>query len=145
MDLSGLKWPLIILVIVALGWLATSGGINWMVGNFTKSTPGIDAEKDKADEAGLSRVGGYLLIMWRWEKARNVLDTAIARYPNGANYYHNLYRIARCEDRLGNYQAKINILRELMDDDAHSIDGRVPHNDILISQADRLIEMYDLR
>ena len=58
MDLSGLKWPIIIAAVVGIGWLATSGGINWMVGNFTKATPGIDEQQDKVAEVGLSRVGG---------------------------------------------------------------------------------------
>lgn len=145
MDLSGLKWPLIIAVIVALGWLFTSGGVNWMVGNFTKATPGMDAEQDKVDEAGLSRVGGYLLVMWKWEKARDVFDTAVFRYPDGANYYYNLYRLGRCEERMNNNQAMLDILRELIADDAHSIDARVPRTNNLKSQAEKLKEMYGLQ
>jgi tetratricopeptide (TPR) repeat protein len=145
MDLSGLKWPIIIAVVVGLGWLLTSGGVNWMVGNFTKATPGIDAQQDMVDEAGLSRVGGYLLFMWRWEKANDVLSLAVERYPEGPNLYYNLYRIARCEERMGNYQAAVDLMRELMDYDAHEIDERVPHTENLNLQANKLIEMYDLQ
>ena len=83
-----------------MGWLLTSGGVNFMVNNFTKDTPGIDAAKDMTNEAGLSHVGGYLLLTWQWQKASDVLDTAVQRYPDGANYYYNLYRIGRCQERM---------------------------------------------
>jgi len=146
MDLSGLKWPIIIVVIVAIGWLMTSGGVNWMVGNFTKATPGQDAARDKTDEAGLSRVGGYLLVLWRWEKAAKVMETSIDRYgTNGANYWYNLYRLATCYDRLERYQDSYDTLQDLIAANAHQYDERVPNNDNLSLRASKLKEVNELQ
>lgn len=145
MDLSGLKWPLIIAVIVLVGWLFTSGGVNFMIKNFTESTPGADAEQDKIDEAGLSRVGGYLLYLWRWDKAAEVFQTALDRYPQGANAWYNYYRLARCHERKGRYQETFNILNQLISVDAHKIDERVPHIDNLRLQAKKLQELHELK
>jgi hypothetical protein len=80
MDLSGLKWPVIILIIIGIGWLASSGGVNYMIKNFTKSVPGQDIQRDKTDEAGLSRIAGYLITLLRWERAKNVIELTINRY-----------------------------------------------------------------
>ena len=145
MDLSRFKWPIIIVIVVGLCWLMTSGGVNFMVNNFTKATPGIDEAQDKTDEAGLSRVGGYLLFTWQWGYAADVLDLAVQRYPEGLNYYRNLYRIGRCEERMGNYQGMYDILQDLIYDDAHSIDARVPHTENLRSQADTLKALHSLQ
>jgi hypothetical protein len=68
MDLSGLKWPLIIVVVVAIGWLGSSGGINWMISQSTDAVPGADATQDARDEQRLTSVAGYLLTLWRYEK-----------------------------------------------------------------------------
>ena len=83
--------------------------------------------------------------MWRWKRAYDVLSTAIERYPNDPNYYYNLYRIGRCEERLGNYQAMVDILRDLITDDAHEVDARVPHTESLMSKASKLVEIHDLQ
>ena len=145
MDLSGLKWPVIILVIVAVGWLMSSGGVNWMVNNFTKATPGQDVERDKLDEAGLSRVSKYLVLIFRYEKASQVLETALDRYPNGPNYWNNLSRLSTCYDKMRRYQDAYNIIQELMANDAHSKDPRVPVNESLRLRADKLKEVHELR
>lgn len=146
MDLSGLKWPLIILVIVAVGWLGSSGGVNYMVNNFTKATPGADAQRDKIDEAGLTRVAGYLMMLLRWERSKDVLETVINRYGNnGANYWYNMYRLAKCYEKLGRYQEAYNILRDLAKINAHQYDDRVPEFDNLNLRANKLKEVHNLQ
>ncbi len=145
MDLSGLKWPIIIVVVVGIGFLATSPGINYMVNNFTKATPGEDLDRDKIDEAGLSRVAGYLMYLWRYENAASVMQLSIDRYgPSGANYWHNKYRMARCMDRLKRYRASYNILQELIEANASQYDSRVADNDTLRLRAAKLKEVQGL-
>ena len=89
MDLSGLKWPIIIVVVVGVGWLLSSGGTNYMYKNFTTAEVGADPARDKTDEAGLSRLGGFMLKTFRYEKAEEVFATAVSRYPDGANVWYN--------------------------------------------------------
>ena len=146
MDLSGLKWPIIIAVIVGIGWLLSSGGVNFMINNFTKATPGQDVERDKTDEAGLTRVASYLMYLWRYEKAASVMQTAIDRYgENGANYWYNTYRLARCADRLGHYQESHDILQFLIQNNVSKYDDRVPENDNLSLRASKLKEVHELQ
>lgn len=145
MDLSGLKWPLIILVIVGVGWLASSGGVNWMQTNFTKATPGTDVERDKTDEAGLTRLAGYVLWLWKYDKAKELMNQALDRYgENGANYWYNTYRITTCDDRLGNYTEAIAGLQYLIDSNANAIDSRVPDIDTLSLKAQKLRETHEI-
>jgi len=73
-----------------------------------------------------------------------VYETAISRYPDGKNVWYNKYQMARCADKLSDYRKEVNILRELMDANAHSIDERVPVNDNLRLRADKLVEMHEL-
>jgi len=146
MDLSGLKWPLIIVVIVGIGFLASSPGVSWMVGRYTQATPGQDAERDRRDEAGLSRIGGYLLYQWRYEKALEIMQTAVNRYgTGGANYWYNVYRMAKCQEKLGRMQESYNLLQELITANAHEIDGRVADNDNLRLRATKLKEVHNLQ
>ena len=146
MDLSGLKWPLIILIVIGIGWLLSSGGVNYMINNFTEATPGEDLERDKIDEAGLTRVGGYLLMLWRYEKAAQVFRTAINRYgEDGANYWYNIYRLAKCLDRMDQYQKSYNRLQELIKANASQYDDRVPNNDNLSLRAQKLKEIHELQ
>lgn len=142
MDLSGLKWPLIIVVIVGIGFLASSPGVDYMVRNFTKATPGADVDRDKIDEAGLTRVAGYLLYLWRYERAMQVMQMALERYPDGPNYWYNKYRIARCLDRLKKYRASYDVLQELMNVNASQLDSRIPGNDNLRLRANKLKEVH---
>ena len=145
MDLSGLKWPLIIVVVVAVGWLFTSGGVNWMYSQSTKATPGVDAEQDKFDEAMLSRVGGYCMRLWKYEDAKKFFDTARDRYGVGAeNYWYNTYRLVRCEERMGNYATAMQILEYLIAEGASQYDKRVPENDNLGLTRNKLAETHDL-
>lgn len=144
MDLSFLKWPIIILVVVGIGFLFTSPGVNWLVNGYTKSTVGENAAKDMSDESGLTRVGGYLLYTWQYQKAYNVMNLAVQRYgANGRNYHYNLYRMARCLDRLERYKESYDILQLLIQANASEFDGRVADNDNLHLRASKLKEMYE--
>ena len=145
MDLSGLKWPLIIVVLVAVGWLASSGGVSWMQNNFTKATPGTDLERDKIDEAGLSRLATYVLYLWKYEKAKEILTLSVDRYGEaGANYWFNVYRISTCNERLGNYQEAVDDLQYLMDNEASTKDDRVPERDNLSLKAEKIKSVNEL-
>jgi len=144
MDLSFLKWPIIIGVIVGVGWLMSSGGVNYMSNKFTAGTPGKDAKKDEIDELGLSRLGGYCLALFNYDKAMSIFQTALERYPNGKNALFIKYRMARCAEKLKDYQQAVNLLKELMVVDAHATDDRVPNNDNLRLRAEKLTEMYEL-
>lgn len=146
MDLSRLKWPLIIVALAGIGWLGTSGGVGWMYDTYTEATPGVDPKRDQRDEAGLSRIGGYTFHLWQWEKAIDILETAIERYGEvGANYWFNLERLSTCYDRIGEYQVSYDLLQVLIRARAHELDERVSHNDNLKLRAEKLKEMYDLR
>ncbi len=143
MDLSWMKWPLIILAVAAVFWLASSGGVNYMVGKFTTAVPGQDADRDKIDEAGLSRFGGYLIYTFQYEKAAGVLQLAVERYgTQGANYWHNLYRLSKCMDRLKRYKESHDILVMLVENDASQFDKRIASSDILRVNAARLQEVH---
>ncbi|HPO13026.1 MAG TPA: tetratricopeptide repeat protein [Candidatus Hydrogenedentes bacterium] len=142
MDLSGLKWPLIIVVVVVVGWLLSSGGVNWMEKNFTKSVPGQDEKRDISDEAGLARLGGYCMYLFRYEKAASIFEKAIDRYPNGANYYYCKYCLARCYEKMDRYQDSYNILLDLIAANASEVDKRVNNNDVLNLRAQKLKEVH---
>jgi tetratricopeptide (TPR) repeat protein len=146
MDLSGLKWPLIIGVVVLVGWLGSSGGVNYMYGNFTKAVPGTDAEKDKVDEAGLTRLGGYCMMTFQYAKAKDIMEMSLSRYAEGgANYWYNLYRLVKCYEKLGNYQEAHDILISLSNADAQTKDERVPNRDNLALRAGKLKEVHELQ
>ncbi len=145
MDLSGLKWPIVIVVVVGLGWLFTSGGVNWMISQATKATPGVDPERDKLDEATLSRVGGYVMFMWNYQKAKECFDLVRDRYGESApNYWYNTYRLVRCHERMGDYATAVEILTYLIDNGASQYDKRVPENDNLGLTRNKLNETHEL-
>ena len=146
MDLSGFKWPLIILAVVAVCWLASSGGVNYMVNSFTKSAPGQDAARDKSDEAGLTAVGTYLMYTLRYEKTAEVLNIAVQRYgTRGANYYYNQLRLAKCWEKLGRMQDSYKIIRDLADVNAAQYDDRIPNQAELSARATKLKEVNGLQ
>lgn len=146
MDLSGLKWPIIIVVVVGIGFLASSPGVDFMINSFTKAAPGADPARDRRDEAGLTRVAGYLLYQWRYERSLETMETAIQRYgSSGANYWYNKYRMAKCLERLNRFQESYTILQELIAAKAHDIDSRVADNDNLRLRATKLKEVHNLR
>jgi len=155
MDLSFLKWPIIIAIVFGGAWLLSEGGVNYMEKRFTKDTPGQDAQVDKVDEAGLSRLGGYLMLTFRYKRADQILQKCAQRYPNGANFWHNLYRRAKLQEKLADgesdaekkkmhYQASLDILKKLIQVNAHEKDSRVPDNDVLRLRAEKLAEVHEL-
>lgn len=145
MDLSGLKWPLIIGVVVLVGWLMTSGGINYMISNFTKAQVGADPERDKIDEAGLSRISSYLITLFRYEKCAAVLNLSIDRYGATApNYWNNLSRLSTCYEKMRNYRKAVEIIDFLIANEAHDKDPRVPNRDALSLRVAKLKEVHQL-
>jgi len=138
MDLSFLKWPIIIIVVVGGGWLLTSGGVNFMYNKFTATPPGSDAKADAVNEAGLSKLGGYCLKTFQYEKAMLMFSTACDRYPQGANFYYNKYRMAKCAEKMDDVPQAVSLLRALIQVNANSIDSRVPENDNLKARSDKL-------
>ncbi|MBI1319918.1 MAG: hypothetical protein GC168_13400 [Candidatus Hydrogenedens sp.] len=144
MDLSGLKWPLIVVVVVGVGWLFTSGGVNWMQSRVMAHTPGVDANQDKLDEAMLSRLGGYMQLMWRYQKAVELLEASCERYPGGENYWYNVYRLQTCYERMGQADRAIELLDYLIAEGASQYDKRVPENDNLSLRANKLRETFEL-
>ena len=144
MDLSKVKWVFIIAIVLGVGGLATEGGINWAFNKATSSTPGTDEDRDKLDESTLSRYGGFLLSTFRYEKAKKFYNEAITRFPGGANAYWNRYQLARCEDKLGNFQNETDLLYSLWEIEAHQYDARVPNNDELKLRIQKLVEVHQL-
>ena len=144
MDLSKLKWVFIAAIVICGGWLVTEGGINWVYNNATEANPGTDPEKDKINESTLSRYGGFLLTTFRYEKAKKFYQSAIDRYPDGDKLWWNYYQMARCEEKLYNYQRAADILHMLWTEDADQYDERVPDRATLKLRLDKLVEINDL-
>ena len=144
MDLSILKWPLIILVVVGVGWLLTEGGVNYMYNSFTEGTVGEDVEKDEFNEGGLYRLGGYLMMTFRYARAAEVYETSVDRYPNGANYWMAYYNLARAYEKLEKYQQAVDILGYLRNEDGDQYDERVPDVQTLTFRLETLVEMHQL-
>jgi tetratricopeptide (TPR) repeat protein len=144
MDLSKFKWPLIIAAVAGAIWLITDPGVNYMYNKFTADEPGADAKRDEMNEAGLSRLGGFLLMTFRYERAGQVFNAALERYPQGKNALYNYYRTAKCEEKQGNYAKCVTILQDLRDQDASSKDDRVPTADVLQLRIDKLVEVHEL-
>lgn len=147
MDLSFLKWPILILVIVGGGWLVSEGGINYMINRFSQGTVGQDEARDRTNELGLSRIAGFLIFTFRYEKADQVLSHLTTRHTpdTGAqHYWHNLYRLALCKERLGRQDQAVMILRNLAHANAHQYDDRVPGYEVLRLRAERLMEAHGL-
>jgi tetratricopeptide (TPR) repeat protein len=145
MDLSRLKWPLAIAIVVGVVWLGTSSGVGWMESKFSQGEPGKDATVDARNEIGLSRVAGFLLKTFRYDRAEQVLEKTIARYPSGSEYWYNTYRLAKAKEKLGKYDEAVQLLGTLIEADAHSIDDRVANSDILTARREKLIEVHELQ
>ena len=144
MDLSRFKWPVILIVVIALIWLCTSGGVSFMYKGLLKHTPGQDAAKDATNEASLTRLGGFLIKTLRYKRAETVVTTAVQRYPTGRNVYYNHYRLAKCAEKRGNYRGAVNVLEKLIMINANSKDKRVPTNQTLRLRSDKLKETYGI-
>lgn len=145
MDLSGLKWPLIIGVVAVGIWLVSSSGVNFMFKRFT-ATPvdQQDAKTQEAYEVGLTRLGGFLIKTFRYKKAEEVLNETLNRYPEGANALYNEYRLAKCVEKQRRYAECVAILQQLRDMQAHAIDPRVPDADVLQLRIDKIGEVNEL-
>ncbi|HQH52842.1 MAG TPA: hypothetical protein PKY01_10490 [Candidatus Hydrogenedentes bacterium] len=146
MDLSRFKWPIIILIVIGVFWLLSSPGINFLHKKFTSVKPGEDAKVDKATEAGLSRLGGFLIKTFRYEKGYEVLTDACNMYPEGvgANYWYNQYRMAKCLEKMDRVREALQILDFLYANDIHAVDERVPPQDVLKLRLDKLQEIHGL-
>ena len=144
MDLSKLKWFVIILVVFGGGWLVTSGGISYMYNRATADTPGTDANKDKVNEATLTRYGGFLLSTFRYEQSKKFYIAAVQRYPAGANRYWSRYQLARVHEKLDENAESVNLLLGLWNEDANQYDNRVPNRDTLKLRIQKLIEVNQL-
>ena len=145
MDLSRLKWPLIIIVGVGAIWLLTDPGVKFLRNHFNQGEVGPDPKKDEYNEAGLSKLAGFLMLTFRYKDAEQVLLEAMEKYPEGVHYFHNKYRLAKCVEKQGRYDECVDILVELRDENAHQYDEQnVPEPDILQARIDKLIEMYEL-
>ena len=144
MDLSRLKWPLIIIVVVGVGWLVTDGGVKYLRAKFTEGEVGVDPKQDEYNEAGLSKLAGFLMFTFRYASAEEVLLDAMERYPEGKNFLHNKYRLAKCAEKQGRYDECVQHLVELRDMDAHQYTDEVPEHDILQRRIDNLVEVHEL-
>jgi tetratricopeptide (TPR) repeat protein len=144
MDLSFLKWPIILGVIALIAWLGSSGGVNYMYKKFTADPPGVDAKKDEINEAGLSRLGGYCLRLTKYQKALAIFEEAANRFPGGKNFWYNRYRMVRCAEKMKDFKRAVDLMHELIAADASKIDDRVADNDNLRLRSEKLIEMYEL-
>lgn len=144
MDLSRLKWPLVIIVVVFLGWLLTEPGVRALRNHFNQGEVGADAKKDEYNEAGLSKLAGFLMLTFRYASAEQVLLDAMEKYPEGVHFLHNRYRLAKCVEKQGRYDECVDILVDLRDMNAHQYDEEVPEPDILQTRIDKLIETHEL-
>jgi tetratricopeptide (TPR) repeat protein len=145
MDVSKIVWALAIVALIGLVWLVTNPGINYLYKQYTSGTPGQDAAADERAEAGLSRMGGFLLATFRYEKALQCYNAATERYPNGKNYWWNVYQSARCYERLERYADSARVLQRLIAANADTQDERVPDNDTLNLRLQKLIEVHELQ
>ena len=145
MDLSKVKWVVIIAVIAVIIYFLTGPGVNSAYNNATKTAVGIDPKRDSTDEATLSKYGGYLTTMLRYEKSEKFYTAAIDRYgQEGKNFWLNIYKRARCRQKLNKYQESADDLFFLWMKDGNSQDKRVPNNYNIKSQLVLLIGLQDL-
>lgn len=145
MDLSFLKWPVIIVAVVGVGWLFTEGGTNYIYKSSIEAQPGADPDQDKVDESRLTSLATYLMTIFRYEKAKQVLESAYKRYPEGEHAWYNYYRLARMEEKLKNYQRAADIIHELWQKDAKQFDDRIPPKPELHLRLQTLIEVHGLK
>ncbi len=143
MRFSRLIWIFIAVILVALGWLLTDSGIEFMHQKFL-ANPAADSARGGFNEAGLSRLGGFLQATFRFEKAESVLTDAITLYPDGANYWFNLYRLAKAKEKLDKEQEAVNILDRIIKENAGGgLDERLPSNNILELRRNKITEAIE--
>ena len=85
-----------------------------------------------------------LLSTFRYEKAKQFYNEAIMRFPGGKNAFWNRYQLARCEDKLGNFQAEADLLFSLYEIDANQYDSRIPNLNELQLRIQKLVEVHEL-
>ena len=145
MDLSKVKWLVIIAVVGGIIYYLTGPGVNSAYNNATKAAVGVNPDRDAIDEATLSKYGGYLSAMLRYEKSEEFYTTAIDRYgQDSKNFWLNTYKRARCRQKLNKYPESADDLFFLWTEDGHLHDKRVPVNNSLKNQLAKLIELFDL-
>ncbi|MBI5092742.1 MAG: hypothetical protein HZB26_09915 [Candidatus Hydrogenedentes bacterium] len=144
MDLSKVKWAAIIAVVAGVGWSLSSPGTEWWFNKLKAYTPGQSAENDVVNEASLSKFGGYLFQTLRYEKAEEVFQLSIDRYPKGKNVYYNGYRLVKCHEKREDYEGAVGLLVALIKANAHQFDDRVPEVEILKLRTNKLIETHSL-
>lgn len=145
MDLSWVKWPVLILVVGSAGFLISPPGIDYMYARAIAEPAGVDPERDAASEASLTRLGGILLSTFRYGRAAEIYETAIKRYPNGENSWYNYYQLARCYEKQEKYSEAVDILVMLRDKDADKLDERIPSPTQLDLRIQKLIEVHELQ
>ncbi len=143
MDLSWAKFPIIILVIFGIGWLVSSGGVNYMHNKFAVEA-GEDEKQNELNEAGLTRLASFLLKTLRYEKGAKILEDSIRLYPSGKNALYNQYRLAKAYEKQTKYPEAILLLVSLVNIDGHSYDDRIAPNDAIKLRVDKLRETHEL-
>ena len=140
--------PLMLIVFLALGfgiYMMTGPGVDKAYKEATAAMPGNDPERDKIDEEVLSKYGGYMMNMMRYEKAKEFYMAAVERYGvNGKNFWYNQFQIAQIDEELGNYKEAITRFHMLWQQDGDSNDERVPNRDMLKGRTVKLIEVNGL-
>jgi len=144
MNLSFLKWPIIIGAVVGIGWLLSSSGVSYMYKNYADAEVGANDQEDERNEAGLSRIGRYSLMLFKYQQALEIFEFTVDKYPEGNNVWYNLYQMVRCAEKVEDFEKARDLLDVLIEADANSYDERVPINDNLKLRRDKLVEMYDL-
>ena len=144
MDLSKLKIVIFLAIVVGGIWLLSAGGVNFLHGKFTENEPGVDEERDKNDEKGLTRIAGYFSRTFRYEQALEVYQETVDRYPGGENVWFNYYRMVRCMEKLEMWEDAARYLALLRDQDASEFDMRVPEYSVLHLRYQKIDEVYEL-
>ena len=83
-------------------------------------------------------------MTFRYERAEEILQQAVDRFPEGKNVYYNYYRLVKCQEIREDYEKAVDTLVWLMDINANQIDDRVPEPDNLKLRANKLIETHEL-
>ena len=81
MNLSWLKWVVVLAVILFVLWLVGGSGTGYLQKRYTAATPGEDADIDARDESGLTSLGGFYLTTFRYDKAAEAIEAAIVDHP----------------------------------------------------------------
>lgn len=140
-----LKWPLIVGAVALACWLCSSAGTEFMLHQYSKAQPGENADRDKRDEAGLSRLAGFLIFTFQYEKAAAVMEESISRYSmSGANYWFNMYRRVKCYEKMNDPRTAASLLDQVIGANASQFDERVPTNEALELRAEKMKELNGL-